>query len=269
MLREWLMLPRVRCAQEARRLGYARAQVGLWSRARRCGGAWLPHHQRVRAFVAGLAAGVPRPRRLWVFGAGLCDDLPLAELAGQFEKIILADICFLPETLRRLRLYANVEARLFDATGLVTAVHDWTGGPLPEPSPGILQQLDQQPPDLVLSLCLLSQLPLLPMEWLENRGADMGARRAFGRGILKAHLESLRQFDCAVGLVSEARRIFRNRAGEAVVSESALLDLTPPPAMQEWTWPLAPIGEIDGQTSLDLRVFATSDLGGPWNGADG
>jgi len=268
MLREWLMLPRVRCMPEARRLGYARAQVGLWSRARRCRGSWLPHHQRVQAFVADLAAGVSRPRRLWVFGAGLCDDLPLADLAAQFERILLADICFLPETLQHLKPYSNVEARLFDATGLVGALSDWKGGPLPEPPARILQQLDQQPPDMVLSLNLLSQLPLLPMEWLENHGVDIGARRAFGCRILKAHLESLKDFECVVGLVSEARRIFRNRAGEVVVSESALLDLTPPPAKQEWTWPLAPIGEIDGQTSLDLRVFATGDLGGPCNGVD-
>lgn len=261
MLRELLMLPRVRCAPGARPLGYARAQVSLWSRANRCRAAWMPHHQATQDFVRQMALRARAGGTLWVFGAGLCDDLPLPELAARFGRVVLADACFLPVTLRRLRAWPNIEARTFDASGLILALSYWRPGqPLPEPDAGVLSGFDPATPDLVLSLSLLSQLPLLLLERLEAGGVALGARQALGRRIVEAHLQGLRRFSCPVGLVSESRRIFRNRAAEEIFTESALYDVTPPVAEREWTWQLAPPGEIDAQTSLDLRVFATADL---------
>lgn len=261
MLLELLLNSLVRCEPTARRLGYGRAQVGLWSRSRRCAKAWAPHHAETRAFVESLLAGQPQGGTAWVLGAGLLDDLPLAALAAKFDRVLLADIAWLPMQLWRLKHYPNVEARLFDVSGLVPMMLEWQPGkPLPEPQPEAMQALDVDKPGLVLSLNLLSQLPLLPLEKLERAGQSFATRQAYGRRIVAAHLAGLRQLDCRVGLVSEQRRIFRNRAGEVVMSESALFDITPPVAEKEWGWNLAPLGEIDNQTALELRVFASSDL---------
>lgn len=261
MLAELLLNSLVRCEPAARRLGYGRAQVGLWSRSRRCAKAWAPHHAETRAFVESLLAGQPQGGTAWVLGAGLLDDLPLAALAAKFDRVLLADIAWLPMQLWRLKRYPNVEARLFDVSGLAPMMLEWrVGKPLPEPQPAALLGLDADKPGLVLSLNLLSQLPLLPLEKLERAGQSFASRQAYGRRIVAAHLAGLRQLDCRVGLVSEQRRIFRNRAGEVVMSESALFDITPPVAEKEWGWNLAPLGEIDNQTALELRVFASSDL---------
>lgn len=259
MLLEWLQLAGMRCAPPARKLGYARAQVGLWSRAGRCRKAWAPHHANTRAFVESLLNGLPPGGTCWVLGAGLLDDAPLAALAARFDRVLLADICFTRRTWRDAAALPGCEPRLFDTTGVVEALSAWRPGqPLPEPPAKIA--LDEAAPALVLSLNLLSQLPLLPLEWLERHGVGLAERQDYGRRLVRAHLAGLRALSCPVGLVSDFRRVFRNRAGEAVLSESALFDITPPAAEQEWTWTLAPLGEIDRQTSLDLRVLATRDL---------
>ncbi len=263
MLAELVLNALVRCAAPARRLGYGRGAVSLWSRSRRCARAWAPHHAATRDYVAGLLRDLPQKGgNAWVLGAGLLDDLPLDDLCRRFDRVILADIAFLPGMARRLRHYGNAEMRLFDATGIVAPLSRWQPAEnLPLPAANALAGLDAAAPSLVLSLNLLSQLPLLPLAWLERQGVDHGTRQDYGRRIVNAHLAGLRGLACPVGLVSDFRRIFRNRAGEAVVAESALFDVTPPVAEREWSWALAPLGEIDGQTALDLRVLATRNLG--------
>jgi len=259
LLLEWLQLVGIRCDASARKLGYARAEVSLWSRARRCHAAWAPHHANTRAFVESLLSGLPAGGTCWVLGAGLLDDVPLAALSARFDRVLLADISFTRATWRELSSLPRCEPRLFDATGIVAPLADWQPGQA-LPMPRAQLHLDATAPALVLSLNLLSQLPLLPLEWLERHGVALAERQAYGRRILQAHLAALRGLACPVGLVTDFRRIFRNRAGEAVMSESALLDVSPPVAEQEWSWTLAPLGEIDRQTRLDLRVLATRDL---------
>ncbi|MBX3454298.1 hypothetical protein [Ferrovibrio sp.] len=259
MLLEWLQLVGMRCDAPARKLGYARAQVGLWSRAKRCHAAWAQHHANTRSFIEALLKDLPAGGNCWVLGAGLLEDLPLAALAAKFDHVLLADICFMRQVWHAAQAVPRCEPRLFDATGVTAGLTGWhPGQPLPEPAADL--PLDDTAPSLVLSVNLLSQLPLLPLEWLERQGVGLSERQAYGRRILQAHLSALRALPCRVGLISDHRRIFRNRAGEAVVSESAVLDITLPPAETEWTWALAPLGEIDRQTSLDLRVLATRDL---------
>ncbi len=261
MLAELVLNALVRCDPAARRLGYGRGAVSLWSRARRCAAAWAPHHAATQDYVLARLATLPRGGTAWVLGAGLLADLPLAALAAQFDRVLLADIAFLPGLGRRLRGFGNVELRLFDASGLVAPLASWRPElPLPAPSAQALALLDATPPALVLSLNLLSQLPLLPLDWLERHGIGFVARQDYGRRIVAAHLAGLRDLGCPVALVSDHRRIFRNRAGEVVVAESALFDVTPPPAEREWSWALAPLGEIDRHTALDLRVLAAHDL---------
>ncbi len=261
MLAELLLNTVVTCQPHARRLGYGKGLVSLWSRSRRCTKAWAPHHAATRNFVEDLVQTLPSGGNVWVLGAGLLDDVPLDLLSRHFSRVLLVDIAFLPGLRFRLRRFGNVEARLFDVTGLAAPLSQWQAGlPLPALNAEKILEIDSVPPSLVLSLNLLSQLPLLPLEWLQGWGQGFAVRHAYGRSIVSAHLRGLRRFDCPVGLVTDHRRVFRNRAGEVVVAESALFEVTPPVAEKEWTWALAPLGEIDDQTALDLRVMATRDV---------
>ncbi|MEK9969636.1 MAG: hypothetical protein VW600_10900 [Ferrovibrio sp.] len=242
----------------ARQLGYARAAVSLWSRRRRCARDWAEHEANTRDFALKTAGACRHRDTIWLLGGGTLSDMPLAELSGLFKRVLVFDIAWLPQARAAARRWPNVELRLADVTGLAQPLSEWRQGmPLPIPSAGAVQQLDPVPPDCVLSLNLLSQLPLLPMDYVQRQGTTLKAAETFGRAILKAHLQGLRAMTCPVGLVADARRVWRSRAGEVVLSESAVLDVTLPPQEKTWLWPVAPRGEIDDEAGLEIAVEAS------------
>ena len=258
MIAELLVWAGVSASPSARKLGYARAAVSLWSRRRRCAARWQEHEAKSRAFILDVAQSCRRFDTLWLFGAGTLADLPLTELSGLFRRVLLFDIAFLASARRQTQSFGNVELRLADLTGLVEPLLEWRPQtPLPLPSGEGLAELDPVPPDCVLSVNLLSQLPLLPMEYVKRHGVGRHAAENFGRAVLQAHLAGLKTFACPVGLLADASRIWRSRAGETVMRESAVLDVVLPPAEREWLWPLAPRGEIDPESSLEIRVQAS------------
>jgi len=257
MLAELVVWAGVAATPEARRLGYARAAVSLWSRRRRCASAWTEHEAKTRAFALDVARSCPRRDTLWLLGGGTLADLPLAELGPLFRRIVVFDIALLAGARRTARRFANVELRAADVTGMVGPLSEWRPGlPLPIPSSDALRDLDPVPPDAVLSLNLLSQLPLQPSAWLQKHGISRTTADSFGRAILQAHLDGLAALDCPAGLVTDRTRLWRNRAGELVLQESAVLNVALPDAGQEWRWPLAPRGEIDPELALEMQVIA-------------
>lgn len=258
MLAELVVWAGVEASPSARRLGYARAAVSLWSRRRRCATLWREHETRTRTFILEIAQSCRPSGTLWLLGAGTLADLPLAELSPLFSRILIFDVAVLASARRQARQFANVELRMVDLTGLVEPLAEWRPRlPLPLPSGESLAELDPVPPDCVLSVNLLSQLPLLPMDYVQRHGIGRQAAESFGRAILEAHLAGLKSYGCPVGLVADASRIWRSRTGETVMQESAVLNIALPPADREWYWPLAPRGEIDPQMSLEVRVQAS------------
>lgn len=257
MLAELVVWAGVTAPPAARRLGYAQAAVSLWSRRRRCARAWAIHEEKTRSFALSIAASAPRRETLWLLGGGTLADLPLAELSPLFRRIVVFDIALLGMARRQARRFANVELHAADVTGMVAPLTEWRAGlPLPIPSAEALRDLDPVPPDCVLSLNLLSQLPLQPSLWLQKHGVSRTGAEGFGRAILHAHLDGLAALGCPVGLVTDRMRLWRNRAGELVLQESAVLDVLLPAPDQTWHWPLAPRGEIDPELALDMEVIA-------------
>ncbi|WP_300302489.1 hypothetical protein [Ferrovibrio sp.] len=263
MLVELVAWAGIQADPAARRLGYAKAAVSLWSRRRRCHRAWAGHEQQTREFALSIAQACRHRDTAWLLGGGTLADLPLAELSALFKRVVIFDIVWLASARRRAKQFPNVELRQADVTGMVAPLAEWRAGlPLPIPSMRALAELDSVPPDCVLSLNLLSQLPLLPMEYVQKHGVSRVGAESFGRAILQMHLDALQGMSCPVGLVADARRIWRSRAGETVMSENALLGLSLPTPQREWRWPVAPRGEIDNETSLDITVQASR-----WDGA--
>lgn len=258
MLAEMLVWAGTQASRPARQLGYARAAVSLWSRRRRWTREWAEHEANTRDFALKTVGACRHRDTVWLLGGGTLADLPLAELSKLFRRVLVFDIAWLPQARALARSWPNVELRLADVTGMVQPLSEWRlGMPLPIPSAEAMRELDPVPPDCVLSLNLLSQLPLLPMEYVQRQGMTLQAAEAFGRAILQAHLHGLQDLACPVGLTADARRIWRSRTGEVVLSESAVMEVRLPPPDKTWHWPVAPRGEIDNETGLEIRVEAS------------
>lgn len=258
MLSELVVWTGVKSFPSARRLGYAKAAVSLWSRRRRCAKLWREHEEKTRSFILDVARSARRSDTIWLFGAGTLADLPLKDLSAMFRQVLVFDVALLASARRAVRHLGNVELRLADVTGVVRPLAEWQPQmPLPLVPVSFMAELDPVPPDCIVSVNLLSQLPLLPMEYLRRRGVSRTKTEAFGRAIIEAHLHDLAGLSCPVGMITDATRFWRSRTGETVMQESAVLDVRLPVPEREWFWTLAPRGEIDLEASLEVRVQAS------------
>jgi len=107
------------CSAEARRMGYLSELIAIESRFQRRRLSWLPHLARCCEFIRGEIEPLPgnRRRTALVCGAGLCNDIPVAEVASRFETVVLVDLLFLRSTLTEIASYRNVKPVRSDVTG--------------------------------------------------------------------------------------------------------------------------------------------------------
>lgn len=253
MLKEWLISLRTLCPPPLVALGYRYEAVACLSRAGRCAKAWAPHQEASRqAILAAMADAPPGRRTALVLGAGPCLDLPLAALRGRFDRVILADVAHLPPARRWAARDPHIELACVELTGTAAALLDPAASA--PPVPGSDAFTDQTEIGLVISLNLISQLPLIPVEWARRRwpAADLDG---FARAIITAHLAHLRRFDCPVLVIGDVERQHRDSGGGTYHREDPLLGMTLPSG-PEWDWLLAPPGEVERGRSILNRVRA-------------
>ncbi len=262
MLAEWLTYLATPCPRHLREMGYLRELIALRARYRRCRRGWTKHLDQCRGLIAEAARASTRRRKAVVLGSGFLHDIPLADLGCLFGEVVLVDLMHLRAARRKARGLANVRFLDHDLTGVVKAVHAHAhvngGGPLPLPAPGGLPEDDA---DLVISANILSQLPLLPAQYLERQSRRHSGQEIadFSRALIQHHLAALADVSGTVCLITEVDRQIRD-GGKTLRSEDPLHGVPIPLKGKEWVWDIAPRPEMDGDYDLRYRV-----IGGYWN----
>jgi len=263
MILRWLQSLATPCPWPLRRMGYLREQLAIEDRYRRTRGAWDPHLAASRHAVHEAIMRCQRRRTAVVLGAGLLHDVPLAELAARFDRVVLADILHLPKN-RRLAQDAGgkVSCLEFDCTGAVDAL--WRAGKsmASEEAERIVREAEPRLPaeiaadcDLVLSMNLASQLGNLPAEWLaRGRARDSGFSLRLRRAAALRHVDWLRGMPGERLLVADQALVIRERDGTESEREVIIGDGDIEPAQRGWIWHLAPIPEWDRHHHLELQV---------------
>lgn len=268
----WLLSP---CTPEARRLGYLREAIALCYRARRCRAQWSAHLQHSRDFLLAAAeqavgpgtvsCAAGRGRTGVILGSGLWLDVPVEVLARSFTRLLLVDMVHLPEIRRRAARLPGVVLLEFDVSGVVRPLFDLPASA----SPAALAPLFNTEPvwdflgaevDWLASVNLWSQLPLLPLAWVERCWPDVpeACLLAWQDGLLRAHLNALQQLARAarlgghgpqVCLLTDTERELRAGDGrqERMDYRPWLAQLGPPQAA--WPWLLQ-----DARESGDGRI---------------
>jgi hypothetical protein len=231
-----------------RRIGLHDKAVALWSRAARCRAEWAAHEARCHEVVREAVSDLPQRRTALVLGSGLCRDFPLAELARDFERVVLVDAVHLWPVRVRLKRYPNVETRSRDLTGAV----DWLIGK-GEGRQSPLGDFQSDPAvDLVISANCLSQLPLGLDGWID---ADEKRLERWGEDFADQaiiwHIEDLKGFAAPVCLLTDVEMMTRDAGGREVER----LDLmrgrwSPPQEDAAWEWMVAPPEEVRGQSHV-------------------
>lgn len=240
--------------KDFRRVGFVRDSIWLLSRSRRCRSAWQSHLSRSRDLVIEAVTALPQRRAVVVLGSGLLDDVPFEMLAQTFKDVVLVDVVHPWPTRAATRRYGNVRLVEFDLSGCV----DWMlarGGDL---GPSLPETCLASDVDLVISANVLSQLPILPLDWFEARG---GIPPALGRRIVTAHLDALAALPARVCLLTDVTQIETDRAGKIVDRTDLLHGVRVGVPDQEWVWDLAPFGEAARESRLahDVHGFRNWD----------
>ncbi|MBM3571877.1 MAG: hypothetical protein FJX52_05870 [Alphaproteobacteria bacterium] len=254
------------CPRHVRRLGYLGELIGIAARLRRCRAAWSGHLDNSRSTIEAAIARTERRRRAVVLGSGILADVPVAALAAAFDETVLVDLVHLAATRRQLRRHGKVRLVEADVTGTLAALWRYSGqGRLPASHPTLGVDGDA---DLVVSCNLLSQLPIMPITWLDRcrrRGATLSADDivAFGRSLIASHLEFLIGQPGKVAIISDIERL--TYAADApdqapVEREDALLGVPFPYAGTTWTWRIAPNPEFSANHHRYHRVMGIADL---------
>ena len=243
----WLLTP---CPAYARRLGLLAESVAIGARHRRCRAAWAPHLAATRAAVVDAIERTRRRRTALVLGSGALLDLPLAELAGAFRRVVLVDVVHPWRSRLAGRGFANVSRVTDDVTGVLDAV---SRGELA--SPRSYHLIDDPEVDLVVSLNLLSQLPVIPVRSLDGRAAPEPLA-AMAQALVRSHLADLDRSRGSTLLISDVERVVVSRDGREVERDSLIADLPEPAHDREWWWDIAPAPEADPETSERRRVVA-------------
>jgi hypothetical protein len=265
----WL---RARSDRAQRKLGYVGEAVAINARYARCKTAWDAHLLQSRQFVidaiAHCAAEHTAPHTALILGAGNCLDVPLKELSSGFKNVLLVDAVQLASTNRRVQKFKNIDYIVHDISEInqqLMASNDLNS----------LQMLSNKMPcrfvdneniSLVVSLNLLSQLPLLPMRYLRAHHPFSDAEiNAIGLNLMRVHCRYLQQFSASKVLIYDAEQWQLDLEGKqhehlSLASWLRSEQLIPPAQLESsWQWTVAPAGEqklLSTQHQVQALLFA-------------
>ena len=168
--RAWLDYLAIPVPRHVRQMGYVRELRALRARHDRCRSDWHSHLEHTRAVILDAAAQCEQRRSALVVGSGLLFDIPLDELARQFGSVVLVDIVHAWSVHRRAVRLSNVRLLPLDVTGVVERCHALARRRAPARLPQrTVDCLVGEDFDLVASVNVLSQLPVVPNGYMTRR----------------------------------------------------------------------------------------------------
>ena len=254
----------VGCPRWGRRLGLAREHVAISARYRRVGRAWAPHLAACRTAILDASQMCARRRCVVIVGAGSCLDVPVGELAQQFETVVLADVVTSLAARRLARRFpGRVRLVTWDATGALArlvaakcATPEQIATCFEEAEPGTLPGGAS---DLVVSANCLSQLGLV-VDSLAPGCTDAERGRVVAAAA-RRHLAWLSGQPGVRLLLADVARLEVSPEGAEVSREDCLDGLGLRDADRRWRWDIAPIPEYSARVH---RVHAVGAwLAGP------
>ncbi|MDF1750965.1 MAG: hypothetical protein P1V34_19050 [Alphaproteobacteria bacterium] len=216
-------------------MGYLTEAIAIRHRARRCRADWQPHQANTKAAILSAAHAYGPLPEITILGAGLCLDVPVDELSHLTDRLTLIDAV----RLRGIRLPKNVRYLCMDVEGSAVALHS---GKLASETP----LADFDGPGLIVSVNLLSQLPLIPNRWSDDT--------ALNQRIVHRHVQSLRDHKGPTLLIADAVRWTLDMKGAVLLQEDIAQSAGLPSPEQTWRWPIIPAHEAGKGPRIESDV---------------
>jgi len=258
MLAELFLYATTPCPPFVFGMGYLSEAIAIRSRYRRCAPAWAGHLEESRDAVRRTMKECRTRRKAIVFGSGMLLDFPLPEMAEAFDELLLVDLVHLRSVRRAVRRWKNIRLITADITGVAERLFQNSKQGISElPAPTSLLPETDNNTDLVVSLNLLSQLPVTPAQYAEGKmRIDPERLAAWKDQIIQSHYQALTGLPCPVCLISDYEIERRDRDGAVLSCSSTIGDMHLPRADRKWLWEIAPLGECSRKFSFWRRVAA-------------
>lgn len=258
MLSEAIKYLTTPCSSHLRSMGYLKELIALEARFGRCQTAWLRHLQKTKSVICDAVNAVDRHEKAVVLGAGILSDMPIEVLSKEFETVVLVDLCFLKQTQKNLRHYDNIVWQTSDITGVAAPLYQWVSENQSSdkfPTPAQPKDITLDDADLVISANLLSQLPLIPVQFLRNKKPSLDEETIikFAQDIVRNHLEFVDTCPGTICLISEVERQIYDEA-RILKTEDPLWGHAVEISGEEWIWDVAPKPEVSRDYGVRNRV---------------
>ncbi len=230
----------------AKGMDFLKEAIAIEARGRRCRDDWAPHQQHTKEAIVDAIKACEQHRTVLVVGSGACLDIPLAELADIFERVLLIDIVHPLKSKRHP--WNHVKHVTLDITGQMETLYH-NPEQLPEISiPDFYHNVPEI--DVVLSVNLASQLPVIPLKFLANKKPhDEHDLERFAKDLLVAHFTWLSGFTCATALICDKAWEKLDASGNVIDTDDPLMGLISQTTTKEWFWDVAPRHETGTECS--------------------
>ncbi|NOY66288.1 MAG: hypothetical protein GXP13_02615 [Gammaproteobacteria bacterium] len=244
-----------RSSIKAKKLGYLHEAIAIESRFNRASTSWKNHLEMTRKSILQRCAQCKSKNVIVIIGAGSLYDVPVADLARQFQSVYLIDIVFTRRARRLIKDHQNIEAIEYDISGIKTDLLNWKHAHnLPELELPVLPSFIPMP-DLVISVNLMSQLPVIPRQYIEKSGyLHKKELDKWCNSLLASHLAFIRSQAAMTCIISDVTHTAYDKNGHELEIGDMLYGLDPGIPEQSWKWELAPIGEVDPRYSITATV---------------
>ena len=254
MILEWLQSVTTPAPRHIRSLGLVHEAIAIEARYKRCHRAWASHLLNSRNQILATASELETRNQVIILGSGGLHDVPLEALSETFTNVALWDVVHTRRVRSIAAGFANVTCQTLDVTGLCEAFDGWLRGhrELP-PEPAVPANLPTGTPDLVISLNLLSQLPvqMVARATAKGRGDKLGN---FADTVMRCHVEWLKALHCRVLLITDLERRYAKASITEVEDAVPQLDCGRP--LADWLWEVAPPGESTQYDTIHHKVGA-------------
>lgn len=242
-----------------KKMGYLREIIAIEQRFKRCKSQWLEHLERTKRNILNTISLCSDKKRVVVLGSGFLLDLPLRDLANTFDEVILVDIIHMPSVRDAASIFSNVKLINTDITGIAEKI--FLSKPKPE---GNLPQSEPFFPlcddgcSLVISLNILSQLPVIPCQYLIGslKWDETEKLLSWSNQIMLSHYKAISRLKCPVSLITDWEMIYVDKKGNEVEREITVPFLSRIDPDDQWRWNIAPIGIESRKYSIELTVLA-------------
>lgn len=222
-------------------MGYYNYQRGLIVRHLNEEGSWNTHLTNCRNFIL-KSLEFYKPSVISIFGSGWLLDLPLTEINEIVDEINLVDIIHPPEVKSQVANMKKVILREEDVTGglieevwerashkiFLNKLRSFEGIKINKYQPGF-------EPGLVISLNILTQLEVLPIEFLRKRSkVKEEAFLQLRKEIQQNHISFLKSHNSI--LLTDHTEVITESSGSSSEIKSVLVDLPEGKLKDEWTW---------------------------------